>query len=178
MKIYSYLLLILTTFTMISCKEKSLQKYLVEKQDDTRFAKVDIAPGVMDGISKNLKEEDQEVLNRVKKINFLAFQISKNDFESYEQEKEVVLNILKQEKYKDLTRIHSNRWNLRFYYTGTETAIDELIVFASDDDSGFAIARLLGNKMHPNDLMQIIHTAERGDMDTSALEGVFELFQR
>lgn len=177
MKTFSYLFLILTTFTMISCKEKSLQKYLVEKQDDARFAKIDIAPGMINGFSKDFDSENQEVFNRVKKVNFLAFQIKQNDLTSYEEEKEVVQDILQQEKYKDLTRIHSNKWSFRFLYTGTETAIDEIIVFASDDDSGFAIARLLGNKMQPNDLMKIIHAFEKGEIDASALDGVLDIFK-
>ena len=62
-------------------------------------------------------------------------------------------------------------------YVGKETAIDEVIVFASDDEKGFAIARLVGDKIQPEHLLKIIQATENGDFNVSAIEEIGRIFQ-
>lgn len=173
--LYVFLLVLLTALT--GCQEKSLQKYLVEKQDDPHFLKADIAPGMFDGFTNSLENEEREVLNRVKKVNLVAYKIDETNRGDYQKEKEEVQKILKQDKYIDLTRIKSNSWSAQFLYVGKETAIDEVIVFASDDEKGFAIARLVGDKIQPEHLLKIIQATESGDFNVSAIEEAVKIFQ-
>ena len=85
--------------------------------------------------------------------------------------------ILAQERYKELTRIKSNEWNATLKYTGEEDAIDEVIIFASDNTRGFAVFRLLGDNMRPDQMLQLMKSAERGEMDFSQFNGLFNGFK-
>ena len=61
-------------------------------------------------------------------------------------------------------------------YLGEETAIDEVIVFASSDDKGFGVFRLLCDDMRPDQALKLMRTMERGDIDLSKLSGIGEVF--
>ncbi|MDN3723742.1 DUF4252 domain-containing protein [Aequorivita sp. SDUM287046] len=162
---------------LVSCNDKSLQKYLVEKQDDDKFVKMDIAASLLQGKNNNFTQEEQEILNTIKKVNVVAYPIIEGDTADYEKERLELKAILDQEQYKELTRIKSNDWNATLKYTGEEDAINEVIVFASDDNRGFAVFRLLGENMRPDQMMQLMKSAERGDLDVSKLEGFGEIFK-
>ena len=55
------------------------------------------------------------------------------------------------------------------YYRGTEDAIDELIIFGSDDEKGFGIARVTGDKMDPEAMIRLLKSFEKGDLDVAGL---------
>ena len=76
-----------------------------------------------------------------------------------------------------MTRIKSNDWDATLKYTGEEDAINEVIVFASDDKRGFAVFRLLGENMRPDQMLKLMKSAERGDLDVSKFEGFGEIFK-
>ena len=61
-------------------------------------------------------------------------------------------------------------------YVGKETAIDEVIVFASSSEKGFGIFRLLCDDMRPDQALKLMKTMERGDLDLSKLSGIGEVF--
>jgi tRNA(Ile2) C34 agmatinyltransferase TiaS len=60
---------------------------------------------------------------------------------------------------------------------GEEDAIDEVIVFASDSDKGFAVFRLLGDNMRPGDMIKLMNSIDNGDIDVSKFSGIGELFE-
>jgi hypothetical protein len=163
---------------LFSCSnEKSLQRYLVDKQEDDQFLKVDIATSLLEGKNSNFTQEEKDILATVKKINVVAFPIKSDNTASYEAEKGTVKEILKQEQYKMLMKMGSNNRGATLKYVGEEDAIDELIVFASDDEKGFAVFRLLGDDMRPDQMVKLMNSIERGDMDVSKLSGLGELFE-
>ena len=164
-----FMALILGALALVSCSDKSLQKYLVEKQDDDKFVKMDIAASLLQGNTSNFTQEEKDILNTIKKVNVVAYPIVEGDTANYEMERQKLKNILDQEQYKELTRIKSNDWNATLKYTGEEDAIDEVIVFASDDNRGFAVFRLLGENMRPDQMLKLMKSAERGDLDVSKL---------
>ncbi len=55
------------------------------------------------------------------------------------------------------------------YFLGEDDAIDELIVFGSDDEKGFGIARVTGDKMNPEALIKLLKSFEDGDLDVAGL---------
>ncbi len=169
--------LILVAMTVVSCSDKSLQKYLVEKQDDAKFVKVDIATSLLEGENSDFTVEEKEILKTIKKINVVAYPIKDGDTADYVAEKEQLESILNQEQYKELTRIKSNDWNATLKYTGEEDAIDEVIVFANDNDRGFAVFRLLGENMRPDQMLKLMDAAERGNLNLSKLSGLSEIFK-
>ncbi len=179
MTIIKYLLALgMLAVGLFSCSnEKSLQKYLVEKQDDDKFMKVDIAASLFQSGSANFTPEEKEILNTIKKVNVVAYPIHDSDSVEYEIEKNKLKEILDQEKYKDLTRFKSNNVSATLKYTGEEDAIDEVIVFASDDQRGFAIFRLLGDKMRPDQMVKLMNSIQRGDIDVSKLGGFAPIFK-
>lgn len=169
--------LALVALSMISCNsEPSLQKYLVEKQDDDKFMKIDLATSLILSEKSNFSAEEQKVLNSVKKINVVAYPL-KGDKAEYEVERKEVQAILANNKYQTLLKMGSNKSGATLSYTGEEEAIDELIVFASDNEKGFAIFRLIGDDMEPDDLVKLMTSIGKGDMDVSQLKSIGNLFE-
>ena len=177
MKLAHVITLFFAAVALVSCSDKSLQKYLVEKQDDPKFVKVDIPASMLEGKNNNFTPEEIEILHSIKKVNVVAYPIKEDNLADFELEKKELESILAQDRYKELTRIKSNDWNATLKYTGEEDAIDEVIVFASDNKRGFAVLRLLGENMRPDQMLQLMKSAEKSDMDFSHLEGLFKDFK-
>lgn len=172
-----FLALTLGVMVLTSCSDQSLQKYLVEKQDDNKFVKMDVAASLLQGNDSNFSQEEKDILKTLKKVNVVAYPINDENIADFEIEKNKLKTILDQEQYKELTRIKSNDWNATLKYTGEEDAIDEVIVFASDDKRGFAVFRLLGENMRPDQMLKLMKSAERGDLDVSKFEAFGEIFK-
>ena len=73
-------------------------------------------------------------------------------------------------------KMGSNTSGMTLQYLGEEDAIDEVIVFASDDEKGFAVFRLLGEDMQLDQMMKLMTYIDKGDVDVSQLSGIGELF--
>ena len=70
----------------------------------------------------------------------------------------------------------SNKEEATLKYVGEEDAIDEIIVFASDDEKGFALFRLLGDNMEPAKMIKLMNAIEKGDVDVSKLTSIGKIF--
>ncbi len=169
--------IVLAIMTLLSCSDnKSLQKYLVEKQDDDKFLKVDVATSLLQSEDSSFTQEQKDILETVKKVNVVAYKISNNNMVEYEAEKKKLAEIINQEKYKTLMKMGSNKQGATLKYLGEEDAIDEVIVFASDNEKGFAVFRLLGKNMRPDQMIKLMNSIDSGDLDVSKLSGIGELF--
>jgi len=167
----------LAAIALFSCSDgKSLQKYLVDKQDDDSFLKIDIAASLLQTDSSSLTQEEKDILATVKKINVVAYPIKDNDTEDFKAERQQLKDIIGQEKYKTLMKYGSNKKGATLKYLGEEDAIDELIVFATDEEKGFALFRLLGDDMRPDQMIKLMNSIDSGDMDVSALKSIGNLF--
>ena len=58
------------------------------------------------------------------------------------------------------------------YFTGEDDAIDELIVYGYDDSKGLGVARVLGEDMNPAEIMEMMKSLKKEDIDASGLEGL------
>jgi hypothetical protein len=169
---------IITLLALVSCNnEGSLQKYLVDKQDDDKFLKIDLAASMLQSDDSSFTEEQKNILNTVKKVNVVAYKITDGNVAEYEAEKAKLTSIVNQEKYKTLIKFGSNNRGATLKYLGEEDAIDEVIVFASDSDRGFAVFRLLGENMRPDQMIKLMNSIDNGDIDVSKLSGIGELFE-
>ncbi|QIE60780.1 DUF4252 domain-containing protein [Rasiella rasia] len=169
--------LALAALSMFSCNnDASLQKYLVDKQDDDKFLKIDLATSLLQSDESDFSPEEQKVLNSVKKINVVAYPIKGDDNGNYDVERKKVQAILANEKYQTLLKMGSNKQGATLKFTGEEDAIDELIVFASDNEKGFAVFRLLGDNMEPDDLVKLMTSIDKGDVDVSKLKSLGGMF--
>jgi len=61
-------------------------------------------------------------------------------------------------------------------YTGEETAIDEVIVYAFNNEQGLAVFRLLGDDLKPEQIVEFVLNAKDNGMDFSALGGLKDIF--
>lgn len=178
MKYLKYSLsIILVALTLVSCSEKSLQKYLVEKQDDEHFVKMDLAASLLQGKENTFTDEEKKTLSTIKKVNIVAYPISSGDSVNYESERIEVKQILRQDQYKELARFNNDQWDATIKFTGEEDAINELIVFASDDNRGFAVLRILGDDMRPDEIFKLVKGADKNDLDFSKFGGLGEIFK-
>ncbi|MBW2938083.1 DUF4252 domain-containing protein [Aureisphaera sp. CAU 1614] len=178
MALLKYLtVLVIAALTLISCDNgKSLQRYLVDKQEDDRFLKVDIATSLFQSDDSKFTEEEQDILKTIKKINVVAYPVKNGNLTEYESEKGIIKGIIDQEQYKTLGSVKSSDMHMTMKYVGKETAIDEVIVFASSSEKGFGIFRLLCDDMRPDQALKLMKTMERGDLDLSKLSGIGEVF--
>ena len=163
---------------LVSCNnEASLQKYLVDKQDDDKFLKIDLATSLLQSENSSFTEEQQEILNTVKKVNVVAYKVKDGNSREYNAEKEKVAAIMSQDKYKTLIKFGSNTRGATLKYLGEEDAIDEVIVFASDSEKGFAVFRLLGENMRPDQMIKLMNSIDNGDLDLSKFSGIGDLLE-
>jgi len=176
MNIFKTLSLIGFTVLLISCdNNQSLQEYYVDNQSNKEFVAVDI-PTSMFANTKTLTEEQKKTLETVKKINILAIPMKEENNSEIEKEKDKISTILKDEKYQLLMKYGGADSKMEVYYTGSEEAVDEIIVYGEDKMKGMGIARVLGEKMNPSDILQLVRSLQKGDIDMEGLQGISKMF--
>jgi len=152
---------------------KSLQSYIVEKQEDNVFTYVDIPVNLVKEKDSVIPADVKETLQSVKKINLLGFPYKAEYKEKIVTEKEAINTILKNsKKYKTLVRANVNGVKVNLYYSGTEEAIDEVVAFGYSDTKGLGVARILGDNINPSQVLKAMKYVERGDIDFSAITSV------
>ena len=167
----------LAALTLFSCSNKeSLQRYIVDRQDDDSFLKIDIAASLLQTDSANLSQEEKDILKTIKKINVVAYPIEEGNVSAYEVKMQVLKTILDQDRYKTLMKYGSNKEGATLKYVGLEDAIDEIIVFVRDDEKGFALFRLLGDNMRPEQMIKLMTAIEKGNLDISKLNSIGKIF--
>lgn len=142
--------------TFVSCDNSpSLQKYYVESKENNAFISVDLPANILQLKDENVSEDVKKTLETIKKVNFLALQLTETNEALYTSEKLKVNAILKNPKYKQLMRMNMGEGSVSVNYLGEEEAIDEIVIFGSDASKGFAVVRVIGESMNPSDIMKI-----------------------
>ena len=119
-------------------------------------------------------EEAAEAYKSLKKMNVLAFKKNETNGAEYEIEKKKLKTILKNDSFIELMRMNDKGRNVVIKYLGDDNSIDELIVYASDKTRGFAVVRVLGDNMKPDQiakLVQSIQNVDDGNFAIKQLEG-------
>ena len=169
--------ILITVILFTSCNSgQSLQEYYVEKQNNDNFISFDI-PASIFSLKDDVSQESKETLSSLKKLNVLAFKINESNKADYSVENDNLKNILKNKKFSELMR--GNNKGIRFVvkYLGTDEAIDEVILYASDKTKGFVVARVLGNKMNPEKIMKVIKDMDNLDKDNPAFSQLGNLLE-
>lgn len=152
----SKIVTLIIAFLAFSCNTApSLQKYYVDSKENSEFISIDIPSSILQIKDENVTEEVKNTLNTIKKVNFLALQLTDTNKDLYTSEKEKVKQILKNPKYKQLMRMNGGKGNVSINYLGDEDAIDEVVIFGSDNNKGFALVRVIGENMNPADILKI-----------------------
>ncbi len=175
MKTIKFIIVIAFFAALTSCNDgKSLQKYYVENQEDTDFLAMDV-PASMFANSSSLEAEDKATLESIKKINVLALKKDENPAK-FEEEKIKLNEIFKDEKYQLLMKYGGGNRKAALYFTGKEDAIDELIVYGYDDEQGLGIARVLGEDMDPEKIMELMKSMDKDNINVEGIKGLGEIF--
>lgn len=161
---------------MTGCNgEQSLQEYYVANQENKDFLAVDV-PASLLANSESLSTEQRKTLETIKKVNILAIPKKAENMGTINTEREKVASILKDEKYQLLMRFGSGETKMELYFTGNEEAVDEVIVYGFNDTRGLGIARILGKNMNPADIMELLQSLQKGDLNVEGLQSITSMF--
>jgi hypothetical protein len=174
--LYTSLTLAISMFLFSACgNDASLQKYIVEKQNDNDFITLDIPSSLILTDNNNLNEEHLKTIKSIKKVNVLALQLKEDNKARYEIEKERVKSILSNDKYETLMKYGSNDMGATLMFTGDVDAINELIIFASDEEKGFGLFRVIGDKMNPSQVVKLMDNVNSNNFDFSFMNNLGSL---
>ena len=140
----------------ISCnQQKTIQTYIVEKQDKPGFMSVDLPMSLIQLNTDKAPLEVKEAYGSIKKVNVLGLPYINNN-EAYEIEKKAILSILNNSTlYKNLMKMDMNGMRISIYYNGDANDINEVIVFGYSKKIGVGVARVIGNHMNPTKITQM-----------------------
>jgi uncharacterized protein DUF4252 len=154
LKISSLIVALILTF--VACDSNaSLQKYYVDSKENSEFISIDLPSSILQLKDTEVSDDIKNTLETIKKVNFLALQLSDTNKDLYTSEKKKVKDILKNPAYKQLMRMNMGKGNVIVNYLGEEDAIDEVIIFGSDNEKGFAVIRVIGENMNPANILKL-----------------------
>ncbi|MEG9328762.1 DUF4252 domain-containing protein [Salinimicrobium catena] len=172
------LILVLLTLGLVSCEnETSLQEFYVENQNDKQYLAFDIPASLLTGENSKLTAEQKATVETIRKVNILGFPKKAENEVAFREEQEKLSKILKSDKYNLLMKYGGGDRKAELYYMGEEDAIDELIVFGSDEEKGFGIARVTGDDMNPEAIIKLFRSFEKGELDVQGLQNFNTMFK-
>ena len=145
----------ITLITIACDSHPSLQKYYVDSKENNEFISIDLPSSILQLNDSEVSEDFKNTLESIKKVNFLALQLNETNKELYTSEKQKIKDILKNPKYKQLMRMNMGKGSVSVNYLGEEDAIDEVIIFGSDNEKGFAVIRVIGENMNPASILKL-----------------------
>lgn len=169
---------LLVLLTLISCNsEPSLQKYFVENTDNKDFIALDVSPSILNLEKTKLSTEQNDALKSFDKMNILAFKANAKNQAQFETERAKVKAILKNPKYQELMKFGSGKDGASISYVGTDENIQEFVVFANRKENGFAVVRVLGKDMNPNNIMTLMSVLQKSKIDMEQLKPLQQLIK-
>ncbi len=172
----TYLIAILVSLFLWSCnREPSLQKYFVDNSENKDFVVLDISSSIINIDKTKLTVEQKTALESFDKMNILAYKLNKNNQVQYDKESQKVTQILKGKEYQELMKIGSGKDGASVSFVGDENHIDEFVLFAKKKENGFAVVRILGNNMNPNNIMSMLSLIKSTNIDMAQLTPLQDL---
>ena len=171
MRIVVYLVAILASLLLLSCNsEPSLQKYFVDNSTKQGFIELDLSSSLINKDKMKLTPEQKTALESFKKMNILAFKLDENNKAQYDIESQKVTAILKSKDYQELMKVGSGKDAATVSFVGNENHINEFVLFAKKRENGFAVVRILGNDMNPNNIMNMISLLKSSNLNMDQLK--------
>ncbi|KAF2326147.1 DUF4252 domain-containing protein [Flavobacterium nitrogenifigens] len=179
MKKSIFILALTALLTLGSCNsEPSLQKYFVENSEKKDFISLDISPNILNVDPTKLSAEQTEALNSFDKMNILAFKADQSNQAQFETERAKVKTILKDPKYQELMKFGSGKDGASVSYVGSDDNIKEFVIFAKRKETGFAVVRVLGEDMNPNNIMTLMSVLQNSKIDMEQLKPLEQLLKK
>lgn len=148
---------------------QSLQEYYIDNSENPNFISLDVPTSILNLQETNLSETQLKAYQSLRKLNLLAFKKTANNAAEYDAEKTKVNAILKNKDYKELMKLNSQYGKGVIKYLGEDDAIDEVVIYGSSDDKGFAVIRVLGKDMNPGYIMQLMQAIQKSDYNEESL---------
>jgi hypothetical protein len=178
MKQYIFITVAAVCLSLTGCKsEPSLQKYFVENTENKDFIAMDVSPSVLNMDVSKLSEEQGKAYKTFEKMNVLAFKLTDKNKAQFEVEREKVTNILKDKKYQQLMKYSSGKEGASVSFVGTDEHIEEFVLFANQEKSGFAVIRILGKDMSPNSMITLASLIKDSKIDLEQLKPLQKMFK-
>jgi hypothetical protein len=86
--------------------------------------------------------------------------------------------ILKDTMYQQLMKFSSGKQGASVSYVGTDDHINEFVLYANKNDTGFAVIRVLGKDMNPTHIMNMISVLQESKIDLEQLKPLQELIKK
>jgi len=167
--IQSILILAFISIGISSCSDKnSLQNYILENAEKVGFSSSSIPKSIIKPAQLNLTPKQQIAYDAIDRVNVLIYKYDQGKQDEFIAENERVKTILKQKKYEELINL-GNKGVIK--YAGKEDAIDEIIIFLSNKEMGFAVTRIIGSDLTLNKFMDLYTMISEGNFS----EGDFDL---
>ena len=157
--------------------EPTLQKYFVENSEKKEFIALDVSPSIINIDKTKLSAEQKTALASFDRMNILAFKLDDKNKAQYDIESQKVMQILKDEKYQELMKVGSGKDAASVSFVGDEDHIKEFILFAKKKENGFAVVRILGDDMNPNNILNMISLMKSSNIDLEQLKPLQELMK-
>ncbi|MEK6155639.1 DUF4252 domain-containing protein [Flavobacteriaceae bacterium 3-367] len=155
---------------LMACSStQSLQEYYVDSAENPNFISLDVPTSILNLEKADLTEGQRKALSSLRKMNLLAFKKTAQNAAEYKVEKAKVNAILKNDEFVELMKLNSSYGKGVIKYLGDEDAIDEVIIYGSSNDKGFALVRVLGDDMNPAHLVQLIQALQQSDYNGEGL---------
>jgi hypothetical protein len=168
----------LFSIVALSCSNKpTLQKYFVENTENKDFMAIDVSSSILNTNEIKLSEKEEKALKSFDKMNILAFKKDSLNENKFKDEKEKVKFILKEEEYQQLMKFGSNKQGASVYFVGKDDSINEFVVYVNNATSGFALVRVLGDNMNPNDIFTLIEIMQKSNIDLDQLKPLENMFK-
>ena len=178
MRAIVFLTVFLTSLLLLSCNsEPTIQKYFVANSENKDFVALDISPTILNLDKKKLSAEQKRALESFDKMNVLIFKLDENNQAQYEVESQKITQILKDKSYQQLIKVGSGKDGATISFVGDEDNINEFVVFGKSKDNGFAVVRILGNDMNPNNIMTMLSVLKESKIDTAQLAPLKDLIK-
>jgi len=175
--IYSFAIFL--SLLVVGCNtEPTLQKYFVENTENKDFIVLDVSPSILNLDKAKLSAEENGALESFDKMNVLAFKLDETNKALFETERAKINLILKDKKYQQLMKYGSGSAGASVSYVGSDEHIDEFVLFANSKDAGFAVVRVLGDDMNPNNIMTLMSVLKKSNIDMEQLKPLQEMFKK
>jgi phage-related baseplate assembly protein len=165
-----YIALLASLFLAGCSKEPTLQKYFVEKSESKDFIAVDVSPSIINVDKAKLTAEQKTALESFDKMNILAFKKGPNNQKEFDAESQKITQILKGKEYQELIKYDSGKDAASVSFVGDENHINEFVLYANRKENGFAVVRILGDDMNPNNILNIISILKSSNIDMEQLK--------
>ena len=144
-------------FVLMSCETKpSLQTYFVDHQETPTFISMDVPISFLGVNDIQVTKAQKEAIASIDKLNMLGYSLKSGSLDVYNEEVTKIKALLNAENYNELLRLgNPKEGKIKITYTGSDEAIDELVIFGESKEFGFAIIRVLGDDMNVSKIMEL-----------------------